>query len=1105
MSIRLGQIVVDLTANTVSFSQGMDKASQIALNSSKNIQRSLNMVSVSAAAMASSIIGSFTIAIDKAQNFAFQIQKSAQQVGSSSEMFSKLAYNAKLVGTPMETLSMAMMRMARTSTAAQAGTKESIGAYAALGITVKMLQGPLKDSGNLFVAVAKGLDKYADSSAKTGLEQKLLGRSGAMLAPLLKQVATGFDTASQAATIFGVVVGDKAAAQALQLHQSLEMLESISMGFALRLLTGVSPALQDAASKIIKFATSANGMKTVANIAEGISKTIYGVGNAFVFLVQHAGAVKAILEGIVAVKVASFFIPLIASAATADGALVGMGMAAVAAVGRVSGIGAIARVFVPIIAGAWGTTTALLSLAASEGVAATASYAFSTAFGSIKAALVANPITAILVGSFAVLAGVFHSTLKEAQSLSGGAAQSTDIWTAAINQLTDKYRMLHLAMDKVTGKPLTIDDKSAQDTIAKYGLLGKTMAQATADAAKDRQAAQSKSQADAPKLPDTRPDAPVVPKAASDKTDHLKLKMLELAEAAKAAHQALADAGKGVDFERAGDITKEYTKVIAELDPQLKKLNATQRAAAEAAIKASVTTIVNDNSQAKYKDELDKSTDSLLGQAAAQRILTDAIGKGAAAVRAAQMAAAAAQRDQGKSKDWAAANSGLLKTNDDATQAVKDQSNDTTDKTNLLGITRQIDAQKLLNAAIMQGKEAREQAAQTNEEQSLRNAYADRGDKDKDGSLESQLAMNKELFNIKKQEAALESARAMNPAAVYQEEAMALERVAKAARDAGQAVDTMQLAAASKRSWDEYLSSVDRVNLAVGNLGDGVGTFFRQMARETESAAQQIHDVLSKAFDSINDVLVRMLDGQKNSFAQFFRSISQQLAKIALQKTEAAVAGSITKAIGSGDHTKPTGPASGIMAALTGGNKQGPNPLIALQKTANDYLKMIAEKMTAATGTGTGTTAGAVAPPAGAVGAGLGAITGGLSTSSNSAVGTTASAVRGFLPLLSLIPGMPTGLFGGHFATGGDVTAGMSYDVGEMGRETFTPSVNGRITPNSKLGGGHTINIDARGANDPAQVNAAVHRAMAQYGPLLVKASATSQHDRQRRMPSGSR
>ena len=50
--------------------------------------------------------------------------------------------------------------------------------------------------------------------------------------------------------------------------------------------------------------------------------------------------------------------------------------------------------------------------------------------------------------------------------------------------------------------------------------------------------------------------------------------------------------------------------------------------------------------------------------------------------------------------------------------------------------------------------------------------------------------------------------------------------------------------------------------------------------------------------------------------------------------------------------------------------------------------------------------------------------------------------------------------FGGGKASGGPVSGGTTYMVGEQGPELFTPNGSGNITPNDKLGGsGTTINI----------------------------------------------
>lgn len=70
-------------------------------------------------------------------------------------------------------------------------------------------------------------------------------------------------------------------------------------------------------------------------------------------------------------------------------------------------------------------------------------------------------------------------------------------------------------------------------------------------------------------------------------------------------------------------------------------------------------------------------------------------------------------------------------------------------------------------------------------------------------------------------------------------------------------------------------------------------------------------------------------------------------------------------------------------------------------------------------------------------------------------------------PVTNFIGGAFDAAFGGGRAAGGPVIGGTSYLVGERGAEIFTPSSSGFITPNSRLGGGTTINLNVSGAIDP--------------------------------------
>lgn len=90
-------------------------------------------------------------------------------------------------------------------------------------------------------------------------------------------------------------------------------------------------------------------------------------------------------------------------------------------------------------------------------------------------------------------------------------------------------------------------------------------------------------------------------------------------------------------------------------------------------------------------------------------------------------------------------------------------------------------------------------------------------------------------------------------------------------------------------------------------------------------------------------------------------------------------------------------------------------------------------------------------------------------------------------------------------AIGGGVDANTSYLVGERGPEILTMgSKSGRITPNSQIGGGssHYYTIDARGATDPAAIEAAVQRGIASAAPSIIAGSVYAVSDTNRRKPS---
>ena len=88
-------------------------------------------------------------------------------------------------------------------------------------------------------------------------------------------------------------------------------------------------------------------------------------------------------------------------------------------------------------------------------------------------------------------------------------------------------------------------------------------------------------------------------------------------------------------------------------------------------------------------------------------------------------------------------------------------------------------------------------------------------------------------------------------------------------------------------------------------------------------------------------------------------------------------------------------------------------------------------------------------------------------------IGGAYENLKGFIslvknnPLVKGISGAISNIFGGGRATGGPVTGGTTYLVGEKGPELFTPGSSGNIIPNNRMGGGGgSINITVNGAID---------------------------------------
>lgn len=188
----LGSLVVEVAANVARFQSDMGKVAQIAENNAKQIDKAFGVVSTSLKSLGAGLLVGLTLdkikgKIDDAINSAAGLQQLSEQTGATVEGLSALASVAKLSGTSTDLLAVGLQKLSKTLVDAQDGGKKSVEAFRAIGLSVEDIKGLKPDEA--FLKISNRLATYADGAAKTAIAQQLLGKSGANLLPVAKDLA----------------------------------------------------------------------------------------------------------------------------------------------------------------------------------------------------------------------------------------------------------------------------------------------------------------------------------------------------------------------------------------------------------------------------------------------------------------------------------------------------------------------------------------------------------------------------------------------------------------------------------------------------------------------------------------------------------------------------------------------------------------------------------------------------------------------------------------------------------------------------------------------------------------------------------------------------
>ena len=233
----LGRLVITLSANIAEFAGALDKASFIADQRARAIQRALAggmaMAAKAVAAAAVIIVG----AIKKAVDYAGELSDLSESIGMNVESFQAFAAATAQSGVSTEDFRNGMVKLAQA-------VADNDPAFAAMGISLRDANGNLKSTEEVLLAVSDKFRRYQDGIGETALATDIFGKSGAKLIPVLNQGGSKLQEFAESAKDAGLVLSEDAVKAVDDLGDRLGALKTQVLVLAGNFTFGLIKALE---------------------------------------------------------------------------------------------------------------------------------------------------------------------------------------------------------------------------------------------------------------------------------------------------------------------------------------------------------------------------------------------------------------------------------------------------------------------------------------------------------------------------------------------------------------------------------------------------------------------------------------------------------------------------------------------------------------------------------------------------------------------------------------------------------------------------------------------------------------------------------------------
>ena len=197
----------------------------------------------------------------------------AGKLGITTEALTKLEYAAKLSDVSQSALEGSLKKLSVTLTNAQDPASKAAQAFNAIGLSARELIALPADQQ--LGRIGDALNNVENQSQRAALAQKIFGRSGIELLPILAEGSAGIRALGEEAERFGVVISGDLAARAGLFNDNLDRLKSAASGVGLAVADQLLGPMNDLSDQLIELSQD-------KEVAEGIATFITGIGTAVV-------------------------------------------------------------------------------------------------------------------------------------------------------------------------------------------------------------------------------------------------------------------------------------------------------------------------------------------------------------------------------------------------------------------------------------------------------------------------------------------------------------------------------------------------------------------------------------------------------------------------------------------------------------------------------------------------------------------------------------------------------------------------------------------------------------------------------------------------------